>query len=354
MAIGIFDCSHGHKASKIRTSDSTNTSNGNTIDSDLIKKDTLGHFIEIGTLSDKDQWLRVNRSELSTQAKRLVDAYNAAVVLNSVITDFDLQMRDYLVDDVVEAIKRIDITRVQDQEVRTKLKAYKKEMLYLLSVDPGIVDQNVHNPWKARDDLYSFLSEKYHVSTFGVLDEDEYWKDYNNSPSVAEWERLRRKRGNSNMVKEILQKYKNAKDFNARCIYAIELGHAYEADMDAWKGTEYKNPAIPYMEVLMNQKKYSLYLNEIWHKWRVLYQDSKGASKDSEIPNSLYNEYRNMCCCTILSYIEKHPQDIMAINEFLVMACNNNILREGEFDYGNQNAVEKYYLFPEIYSKKNR
>ena len=126
MAIGIFDCSHGHKTSKIKTSDSTNTSNGNTIDSDLIKKDTLGRFIEIGTLSDKDQWLRVNRSELSTQAKRLVDAYNAAVVLNSVITDFDLQMRDYLVDDVVEAIKSIDITRVQDQEVRTKLKAYKK------------------------------------------------------------------------------------------------------------------------------------------------------------------------------------------------------------------------------------
>ena len=65
----------------------------------------------------------------------------------------------------------------------------------------------------------------------------------------------------------------------------------------------------------------------------------------------LYNDYRNICCSTVLVYIEKHPQDIKAINEFLVMACKNNILREGEFDYGNQNAIEKYYLFPEKYAK---
>ena len=33
------------------------------------------------------------------------------------------------------------------------------------------------------------------------------------------------------------------------------------------------------------------------------------------------------------------------------MACKENILREGEFSYGNQNAIEKYYLFPEIYQE---
>ena len=103
-------------------------------------------------------------------------------------------------------------------------------------------------------------------------------------------------------------------------------------------------------EAIMNEKKYSLYLNELWQKWRVLYQSSKGASKDSEIPNWIYNDYRNVCCSTILSYIEGHPNDIKAINEFLVMACKENILRYGEFEYGNQYAVEKYYLFPEIYS----
>jgi hypothetical protein len=153
------------------------------------------------------------------------------------------------------------------------------------------------------------------------------------------------------MVDELKKKYGNAKDFDARCIYAIELGHAYEADMESWDENDYRNPAITIMEALMKEKKYSLYLNELWQKWRVLYQTSKGASKDSEIPNNIYNDFRNICACTILSYIEKHPDDIKAINEFLVMACKENILREGEFSYGNQNAVEKYYLFPEIYQE---
>ena len=348
MIIMNFGCSQSNKNSQSANSGNINS---DSIGTDSIENDTAGHYIEIGTISDRDLWLRVNCSGISAQAQRLVDAYNAAVVSNSIITDFDLQMRGYMVDDVVEAIKSIEITKVKDQEVRGKLKAYKDEMLYLLSVDPDKVNQEVHNPWKAQDDLYTYLSKKFHVSTFGTLDEDKYWKEYNNCSSVPEWEQLRGKRGAPNMVKELLQKYKSAKDFDACCIYAIELGHAYEADMDAWKGDEYQNPAIPIMETLMKEKKYSLYLNELWQKWRVLYQDSKGASKDSEIPNWLYNDYRNMCCSTVLAYIEKHPQDIKAINEFLVMACKNNILREGEFDYGNQNAIEKYYLFPEKYAK---
>ncbi len=78
------------------------------------------------------------------------------------------------------------------------------------------------------------------------------------------------------------------------------------------------------------------------------------ASRDSEIPNLLYNDYRNICVCTILSYIEEHPHDIMAINECLVMSCKENILREGVFDYGNQAIVEKYYLFPEKYDKDKK
>lgn len=317
------------------------------------KNDEIEHSIEFETISDKDLWLKIDSSSLkSEQLNRLVDAYNATVVMNSIMTDFDLQMRGYELDDVVNAIKSIDITKIKDSEVLAKLKAYKEEMLYLLSVDPDKVDQNIHSPWKAIGDLYAYLSKKYHVSTFGQLDEDEYWDKYNNCPSVPEWKQLREKRGDANLVKVLKTKYESTRNFDARCIYAIELAHAYESDLELWDD-ESRNPAIPIMESLMKEKKYSLYLNELWQKWRVLYQNSKGASKDSEIPNRLYNDYRNRCACTILSYIEEHPQDIMAINEFLVMAYKENILREGEFDYGNQAAVEKYYLFPERYNKEN-
>lgn len=335
-------CSNQNKQSMLNGNDNRVTNNTDS-----------GYAIEIGTISDMDMWLRIPLTELKTgQSKRLADAYNAAVVMNSLITDFDLQMRlNFEYNNTVEAIKQMDISKVKDQETLSKLKDYKKEMLYLLSVNPDSVNQEIHNPWKAKDDLYVYLSKKYHIHTFGTLNEDKYWDEYNNCPSVPEWAELREKRGNDKMIEVLKKKYNNAKDFDARCIYAIELGHAYEADIDSWDEDDYQNPAVPIMESLMKERKYSLYLNELWQKWRVLYQNSKGASKDSEIPNDIYNDFRNICACTILSYIEGHPNNIYAINEFLVIACKENILREGEFSYGNQNAIEKYYLFHEIYEK---
>jgi hypothetical protein len=245
------------------------------------------------------------------------------------MTDFDLLMRLGLEpQDIIQKVEKLDVGRIQDAEVQAKLKDYKQEMLFLLRVDADSVDHNEHNPWIAKDELYAYLSKKFYITTFGEINVDEYWDEYNNCPSVPEMSELTANRGNPNMVKELKSKYNMATDFDARCVYAIELAHAYEADRDSW-GEDFRSPAIPIMEALMKEQKYSVYLNELWQKWRVLYQDSKGASKDSTIPNRLYNAYRNMCCCTVLSYIKKNPQDIKAINCFLTMACKENIFREG-------------------------
>lgn len=318
---------------------------------DSLINETTSNYIEVGTISDLNLWLQVKPTDIkSEQIGRLIDAYNASVVQNSIMTDFDLQMRlEFEHDNVVNAIKSLDVSKVKDTEVQSKLQAYQEEMLFLLSVNPDEVDQEVHNPWKAKDDLYAYLSKKYHVQTFGQLDEDKYLDEYSPSNVVPEWEQICESRGKEGMVEGLLKKYNAAKDFDARCIYAIELAHAYEADLDTWKMEDSQNPSIPIMESLMKVGKYSLYLNELWQKWRALCQDSKGASKDSEIPNWLYNDYRNICCCTILAYIVQNPQDIKAINEFLVMASKENIMREGDFNYGNQNVVDMYYLFPEKY-----
>ena len=227
MSVG---CSNQNKQS-------TQKENGNGISNNT----GSGSDIEIRTISDMDMWLRMPLTDLKTeQSKRLADAYNAAVIMNSLITDFDLQMRlDFEYDNTVEAIKQMDITKVKDQETLSKLKEYKKEMLYLLSVNPDSVNQEIHNPWKAKDELYAYLSKKYHVHTFGNLDEDKYWDEYNNCLTVPEWAELRKKRGNDKMVEVLKKKYNNAKDYDARCIYAIELSHAYEADMDSWGEEDY-------------------------------------------------------------------------------------------------------------------
>ena len=314
--------------------------------------DSTKYDFDVSTISNIDLWITGEPSDIpSEQITRLIDAYNSFVVVNSIITDFDLQMRfgdEY--ENVVKAIESFDFCKVQDSETLSKLIAFKNEILYLLRVDIDSIDTDIHNPWKAESEIRTFLANKYHMNTFATLTEDMYAEIYNNCPSVPEWSKWIKRRGEKNLVAELKHKYSNTTNFDARCIYAIELAHAYEADIDSWADDDFCNPAVPIMESLMKEKKYSIYLNELWLKWRVLYQDSEGASKDSEIPNDIYNEYRRICINTILSHIKNHLNDIFAINIYLVLAFHENILREGPCEYGNQYIVQKYNLFRE----KNR
>ena len=310
---------------------------------DYVDDDTA-FALGYSTLSDRDLWLRANPSSANRKLiKRLTDAYNAAVAMNSIITDFDMLLRFSSMDkDVTEAIKSIDVTQVEDPEVVAKLKAYKKEMLYLLSVDPDSVNQDIHNPWVVTENLHAYLTKKYNVSTFGTFSKDAFQKRYKNCASVPELQSLRKKRGSKHMIEPLREKFQNAKDFDARCIYVIELTYAYDSDYEAWIDTlSYDDtdyiPSIHIMESVMREKKYSKYLNELWLKWRKKKQFGRGASKDSSIPNCVYNEFRNMCASAILSHIAKHPNDIMAINEFLTLAYRENILREGGY-FGNTSA----------------
>ena len=273
--------------------------------------------------------------------------------MNSIITDFDLVMRFESENErVVKGIEDMDVAQVKDVETFARLESYKKEMLYLLSVNPGTINQEIHSPWIEKNKLNGYLAQKYNVSSFVHIDEDMYYEAYCNSSSVPEWSKLIERRGETNMVAELKEKYDEAKSFDARCIYAIELAHAYEADVDSWAEDDYRNPAIPLMEYLMKEQKYSIYLKELWMKWRTLYQDSEGASKDSEIPNHIYNEYRKICISSTLAYIKEHPDDILAINNYIVMAFEKNILREGVFRYGNQYMLDKYNLFREKYKER--
>lgn len=133
MIMSIVSCNQN----KLSTQ---NEDNGVSNTSDSLAADTSGHYMEFITLSNRDLWLRVDPSlPKSDLIKRLEDAYNASVIQNSIMTDFDLQMRGYELNEVIKAIKSIDITRVKDVEILAKLKAYKKEMLCLLSVDPDSI-----------------------------------------------------------------------------------------------------------------------------------------------------------------------------------------------------------------------
>lgn len=229
------------------------TNNRQSKDSAAINNDSLEHPIMLETLSDINQWFKIKPEDAqSEQERRLIDAYNSAVIWASILTDFDLQNRfEFENENVLNAVKTIDVSIVKDQEIREKLSAYKKEMIYLMSVNPNDVDQDKHNPWKAADDLYRYISKKFYVTSFGKIDRDKYWKEYDICSSVPEWDKLKKKRGKANLYEKMESKCKAAKDIDARCVYAIELAHAYFPK----RKSEVIDPPTQILESIMNEKK---------------------------------------------------------------------------------------------------
>ena len=59
--------------------------------------------------------------------------------------------------------------------------------------------------------------------------------------------------------------------------------------------------------------------------------------------NKKYNKIRFVCCRNILNYIEKrHPDEIMAINQILVIASLDNIHRHGEISLWQSECNGRY------------
>ena len=64
------------------------------VGTDSLINDSTCDDLDFGTISDLDMWLLVKPTDIkSKQIRRLIDAYNASVVQNSIMTDFDLQLR---------------------------------------------------------------------------------------------------------------------------------------------------------------------------------------------------------------------------------------------------------------------
>lgn len=297
--------------------------------------------IEIGTLSDLDLSFKYDKVSTSL-VKDLVDVYNSFNILNSIYNDFELWVRfDINIIDVQGAIDKIDCSVVHDDSIKVYTCDYKKHVLSLLqdtAVHDSIKFEKMGMEYSA---VYNKLVNRYHVSHYGELSEDKYWKIYDPRNIIQDYDSIYSLRGtdDSLSIAYLKQLADNSKRFDEKCIYTLEYAHA--------KIDDFEHPAIPCLEQLIKSNTYSIYLKEIWQTWRCLLQISLGSSKDSEIPNDRYNRMRMICAHTILDYIVQHPNDIIAINQFIILSSEDNIDRYGVYTYGNQNMMEQIEIFYE-------
>lgn len=301
-------------------------------------QEDISNCITMSTLSDMD--ISFQYDKIATPLViDLIDVYNGFNILNSIYTDTELWIRFDM--DVHDAIKKMDCSIIKDDSIKAYACNYKNQILSILS-DTSIQDSvKLEKIGMAYSFVYGKLVDRYHVSHYGELSEEKYQEKYDKKEVVQDYDSIFSLRGTSDTT-YLKQLANEAKSFDAKCIYTLEYAHTVTDDLE--------HPAIKGLEYLMKSEKYSIYLYEIWRTWRCLLQeDCFGSSKDSEIPNDLYNRMRLVCAHTILEYIIQHSSDIMAINQFIVLSSINNIERYGVYPYGNQNMMEQLELFYERY-----
>jgi hypothetical protein len=202
-----------------------------------------------------------------------------------------------------------------------------------------------------------FISSQFSMDKFIKLGEDEYWKriDKKNYIKSKQYEVYEKVKGIDYLqgLKILDSLVAQTSEYQERSIYQIELADNYvkyyqhlNYDLDSSF-----NIAITHYRSVLDQKKYCLYLYESWVKWRSVTQKTFGASNSSEIPNKTYNEIRAQVAKVILDHIGENENNEMAINQFLVVATHDNVMRFGQYKYGNQNAVEFEELFQVLEQK---
>jgi len=104
--------------------------------------------------------------------------------------------------------------------------------------------------------------------------------------------------------------------------------------------------AIEEAERMMEQGVYSPMLDLLWRAYRVSYSNNYGCpSTWCYSANLRYNYYRRIVAVTMLQYIDAHPDDLFAQLKYITHATRDNIMRMGQYMFGNESATESILIY---------
>lgn len=161
---------------------------------------------------------------------------------------------------------------------------------------------------------------------------ENFWALYDKSKYVANYDEILKKRVPEEVDEDELQrltvplqkKYLAEEDFDAKCIYALEMACYDFPDQ------------IDYLGELIEDGRYSKYLFEVWLSWRLRAQDRVfGVSTYSEIPDNLYDNARLLVAQAYVKHITENPGDTLAKYLLMNLMYTENIHRAGGY-YGNE------------------
>ena len=244
--------------------------------------------------------------------------------------------------DIIQSIRVFDVNTIRDVELNKAAQSYQDSILVLISM--GLDDwDDAHNAWNVRGTYINVITKK--ACRF-YDNKDEFQDRYNKIVEYAEGMGDDKfihylNTNEDGQLSVMLSELNTCANFDEQCSLWRKWANSKESQgEDAW--------LVAVGNKLMESGNYSPNLNRIWITWRTLCQFCYcGASKDSVIPNPFYNQFRRMCYLTCLKRIETHPDDIFAMNCAASLAGNPNVIRIGDFSYGNGAVIDASQMMPE-------
>ena len=278
------------------------------------------------------------------------DFYNSCAFAWNLLSNHEIWYRGHTADllredDAVKwSIRTISVDIIRNAEIRKAAQNYKDSLLLFMTHEP--------------DEWQGDVSPMDVVMSFGDVIEKNSYKFYededsfvNALDSVMDFA--------EDLAKDKFQKYLDEDENHQLEVILGELAacKTFDEQCSLWRNwancdkSHFEDEWIVAIgEHLMKSGHYSPLLGRIWITWRALCQTYHyGMSRDSAIPNHYYNEYRKRCYLTCLKRIERHPDDVYAMNCAASIGGRTNMNRFGQNYFGNEAMIEKAMMLPNRY-----
>lgn len=269
------------------------------------------------------------------------DFYNCCALAHNLRSNVEMVYRELAEEeDVVKSIRKIGVEFLHNKELRERAQVLEDSLIIVLQKpedEYGEEDYYMNPIVRFSQDVEKYIVQFYtdqdafadSLKSMGDLMLKMTKKQFQTYQSSDENQR----------VKMMLEQLNNCENFDQQCSLFLNWVNCQESiGEDEW--------IVMVAHRLMQSGKYNPMLFNIWLDWRCLIQGMLGASRDSEIPNQMYNQMRKRCYQTCLKRIEAYSNDGLAMNCAAVLAGRVNILRIGRFMYGNDGIIEEHEFMP--------
>lgn len=318
----------------------------------------LGKALEGSVVEDYDDFDLMDNADFTLQLpqyersrnpflSRAEVFYNSCLLAFNAWSNYEMWIRELAsAKEASKAIQGIGVDYIPNLIVRSAAKTYTDSLCLMMQTAADQHDGDATDLLMSYSEKIEAYAYKFYMNEEAFVDSlDELTTELSDKtkPQFAMY-----KQSDSDKRVELMLHFMNdCRTFDEQCSLLLNWADCEESELeDQW--------IVAVAGRLIKAEKYNPCLSKVWMVWRCLFQSQYyGISRDSSIPNGYYNEMRKFCYLTCLKRIEKHPNDVFAMNCASAVGGRVNINRFGEFPFGNEAPTETFYCLPNRYGDDN-